>query len=120
VTDIVILALTALLALGLLGWMIWAIWHIARRRPTRPRALTHTLGILAVTVELGVVLPRGLMWTVDPFPIWLIYAVLAVAVTAVLAWRWTALKPAKWRSPGLMITSGVLVLVLAMAGIAVT
>ena len=119
-TDFVILALTALLALGLLGWAIWAIWHIARGRPTRPRALTHTLGILAGTVELGVVLPPGLMWTVDPFPIWLVYAVLAVAATAVLAWRWLALRPGRWVRPGPVISASVLAVVVTLAGIAVT
>jgi hypothetical protein len=120
VTDIVVMALTGLLALGLLGWTIWSIWHIGRRTPTRQRALTHVLGILAGTVELGVALPAVLMGTLDPFTIWLVFAVLAVAATVVLAWRWPALKPGRWVRPGLMITSGVLLIVLSAAVVAVT
>ncbi|MCU1472115.1 hypothetical protein [Amnibacterium sp.] len=119
-TDIVVMALTGLLALGLLGWTVWSIWHVAHHTPPRHRALTHVLGILAGTVELGVALPAVLMGAVDPFPVWLVFAVLAVAATVALVWRWPALKPGKWGRPGLMIASGVLLIVLATAGIAVT
>lgn len=119
-SDDLVLALTALLALSVLGWAVWGIWHIARHRPTRQRALTHTLGIFAGTALLGVVLPAVLMGTLDPFPIWLVYAVLAVGAAAVLAWRWLTLESGKGSHPSLVITSCVVLLVLAMAGVAVT
>jgi hypothetical protein len=112
--------LTALLALGTLGWTAWSIWHIARRTPTRQRALTHVLGILAGTVQLGVVLSAVLIESLDPFPIWLVFAVPAVAAAAVLAWRWPALQPGKGGHPRLVITTCVLLVVLALAGVAVT
>ena len=119
-SDILVLILTALLALGVLGWTVWGIWHIARHTPTRQRALTHLLGLIAGTALLGVVLPAVLMGALDPFPIWLIYAVLAVGATAVLAWRWPALESGEAGHPRLVITSCVLLMVLAMAGVAVT
>jgi hypothetical protein len=120
VSDALVIVLTAVLALGVLGWAIWAIWHIARHHPTRQRALSHVLGIMAGTIQLGVVLPAVLMRILDPFPIWLVYGALAVCATTVLAWRWHELEPGKWGRPGLLITTGVLLAVLAMAGIAVT
>jgi hypothetical protein len=82
--------------------------------------LTHALGSIAGTTLLGVVLPAVLKGGLDPFPIWVVYAVLTVGATAVLAWRWPALPPGKGSHPSLVITSGVLLAVLAMAGIAVT
>ena len=78
------------------------------------------LGIIAGTALLGVVLPAVLMGALDPFPIWLIYAVLAVGAAAVLAWRWPALASGKGSHPSLVITSCVLLMVLTMAGVAVT
>lgn len=119
-SDILVLAITALLALGVLGWGAWGIWHLARHTPTRQRALTHVLGIIAGTVLLGVVLPAALMGALDPFPVWLIYAVLAVGAAAVLGWRWPALESGEGSHPGLVITSCILFLVVAAAGVAVT
>ncbi|GAA4282484.1 hypothetical protein GCM10022261_00150 [Brevibacterium daeguense] len=119
-SDAVVMTVTALLALGVLGWEIWGIWHLARHTPTRQRALTHVLGVIAGTALLGVVLPAALLRAVDPFPVWLVYAVLAVTAAAVLVWRWPSLEPGKGRHPSLVITSGILLLVLAIAGIAVT
>ncbi|WP_411733785.1 hypothetical protein [Paeniglutamicibacter sp.] len=119
-SDTLVLAVTALLAFGVPGWGVWGIWHIARHSPTRQRALTHVLGVIAGTVLLGMVLPAVLMGALDPFWIWLGYAVLAVGAAAVLAWRWPALKSGKGSHPSLVITSCILLLVLAMAGIAVT
>lgn len=119
-SDILVLVFSALLALGVLGWSVGALWHITRHRPTRQRALMHVLGIMAGTALLAVVLPAVLMRALDPFPIWLPYAILAVSAAAVLGWRWSALRPGKGIRPGLVITSGALLLVLAMAGVAVT
>lgn len=119
-SDALVLAVTALLALGVPGWGLWAIWHISRHTPTRQRALTHVLGIIAGTVLLGVILPAGLMGILDPFPIWLGYAVLTAGAATVLGWRWPALDSGKGSHPSLVITSCMLLLVLAMAGVAVT
>lgn len=119
-SDTSVLVLTALLAVGVLGSTAWSIWHIARHRPTHQRALTHVLGSIAGTALLGVVLPAVLMGALDPFPIWLSYAVLTAAAAAVLGWRWPALEPGKGSHPGLVITSCVTLAVLAMAGVAVT
>lgn len=119
-SDAVVMVLTALIALGVLGWEIWGIWHIARHTPTRQRALTHVLGVIAGTVFLGLVLPAGLMGILDPFPIWLVYALLAAGASTVLGWRWLRLEPGKGRHPTLIVVSGVLMLVLVMAAIAVT
>lgn len=119
-SDTSVLVLTALLAVGVLGWTARSIWHIARHRPTRQRALTHVLGSIAGTALLGVVLPAVLMGALDPFPIWLIYAVLSAAAAAVLAWRWPALQPGKGSHPGLVITACVTLAVIVMAGVAVT
>lgn len=63
-SDTLVLALTALLALGVLGWTVWGIWHIAQHTPTRQRALTHMLGIIAGTALAGVVLPAVLMGSI--------------------------------------------------------
>lgn len=119
-SDTVVMVLTALIALGVLGWAVWGIWHIARHTPTRQRALTHVLGVTAGTVLLGVVLPAGLMGMLDPFPVWLAYAVLAAGSATVLGWRWLSLKSGKGWHPSLLITACVLLAVLVMAGIAVT
>jgi hypothetical protein len=116
----VVLVLTGLLAVGVLGWTVWSIWHIARHTPTRQRALTHVLGSIAGTTLLGVVLPAALKGALDPFPIWVVYAVLAVGAAIVLGSRWPALESGKGSHPGLVITSGVLLMVLTMAGVAVT
>lgn len=119
-SDTVVLALTALLALGVLGWTAWGVWYVVRRTPTRQRGLTHVLASLAGTTLLGVVLPAVLMGLLDPFPIWLGYAVLTIAAAAVLAWRWPALNSQKGSHPSLVITSCLLLVVLAIAGVAVT
>ena len=119
-SDTLVLVLTALLAVGVLGWTAGGIWHIARHAPTRQRALTHVFGIIAGTALLGVILPAALKGTLDPFPLWLIYAVPAVGAAAVLGWRWSALASGKGSHPSLVITSCVLLMVLAMAGVAVT
>jgi CDP-diglyceride synthetase len=120
VSDTAVLVLTALLAVGVLGWTVWTIWHIARRAPTRQRALTHVLGSMAGTALLGVVVPAALKGALDPFPIWLAYAAATAAAAAVLGWRWPALSSGNGRHPSLVITSLVLLLILAMAGVAVT
>jgi CubicO group peptidase (beta-lactamase class C family) len=57
---------------------------------------------LTGTALLGVVLPAVLMGALDPFPIWLGYAVLTATAATVLAWRWTALKPGDGSHPGLL------------------
>ncbi|HET8928317.1 MAG TPA: hypothetical protein VFN24_10900 [Microbacterium sp.] len=119
-SDILVMVATAVLAVGVLGWGVWGIWHIARHTPTRQRAVTHVLGVIAGTALLGIVLPAALMGIVDPFPIWLVYAVLAVGGAAVLGWRWPTLHSGKGRHPSLLITSSVLLLVLAAGAVAVT
>jgi predicted tellurium resistance membrane protein TerC len=120
VSDPLVLVLTGLLAVGVLGWAPWCIWHIAQRSPTRQRALTHVLGITAGTTLLGVVVPAVLKGALDPFPIWLVYAVPTVAAATALGWRWHALPPARGSHTGLAITSGVLLVVLVLASVAVT
>ena len=102
-----------------LGWVLRAARPGDPLTPTRQRALSHVLGIIAGTSLLGVVLPAVLIGALDPFPIWLGYAVLAVAAATIVAWRWSALASGKG-SPSLVITSCVLLMVLAMAGVAVT
>lgn len=119
-SDTFVMVLTAVIALGTLGWAVWGIWHIARHTPTRQRALTHVLGVVAGTVLLGVVLPAALMGIIDPFLVWIVYAVLAVAAAVVLGWRWTALASGKGRHPSLVIATCILLVVLVMAGFAVT
>jgi hypothetical protein len=119
-SDILILALTALLALGVLLLTVWGSWHTARQTPTRQRALTQVLGAMAGTALLGVVLPAVLLGGLNPFPIWAGYAVLAAGATAVLAWRWPALEPGTGNHPGLLVISGALLVVLTVAGVAVT
>ena len=119
-SDTLVLVVTVVLAVGVLGWGVWGIWHIARHTPTRQRALTHVFGVIAGTALLGVVLPAALMGIVDPFPVWLVYATLAVGNAAVLGWRWVTLESGKGRQPSLLIVSAVLVVVLAMATVAVT
>jgi hypothetical protein len=120
VSDTLVLVLTALLVVGVLGWTAWGIWHIARHAPTRQRALTHVFGIIAGTALLGVVLPAALKGALDPFPLWLIYAVPAVGAATVLGWRWPAMASGKGSHPSLVITSSVLLAVLVLAGTAVT
>ena len=119
-SDIVVMVITGLLALGVPALTVWGIWRNARHTPTRQRALANVLGSVAGTSSLGVVLPAALLGALDPFPIWLVYAVLAVAAAIVLAWRWPALRSGKWSSPSLVISSCLLLAVLVMAGVAVT
>ncbi len=119
-SDTLVLVVTVVLAVGVLGWGVWGIWHIARHAPTRQRALTHVLGVIAGTALLGVVLPAALMGILDPFPIWLVYAALTVGNAAMLGWRWVTLESGKGRHPSLLITSALLLLVFAMAAVAVT
>lgn len=119
-SDTLVMVLTAAIALGTLGWAVWGIWHIARQTPMRQRALTHVLGVIAGTALLGLVLPAGLMGMLDPFPIWLVYAVLAVGASVVLGWRWSSLEPGRGKHPSLVITSCLLLVVLVTAGFAVT
>ena len=100
---------------------MWSIWHIARHTPTRQHALTHVLGIIAGTSLIGVVLPAVLIGALDPFPIWLGYAVLAVGAAAVLGVALARVGTGRMAaSPSLVITSCVLLAVLALAGVAVT
>ena len=119
-SDIVVMVITGLLALGVPVLAVWGIWRNARHTPTRQRALANVLGSIAGTVVLGAVLPAALLGALDPFPIWLVYAGFAVAGAMVLAWRWPALRSGKWNSPSLVISSFLLLVVLVMAGIAVT
>lgn len=119
-SDTLVMVLTAAIALGTLGWAVWGIWHIARHTPTRQRALTHVLGVIAGTTLLGLILPAGLMGMLDSFPIWLVWAVLAVGAAVVLGWRWSSLEPGRGKHPSLVITSCVLLVVLVTAGFAVT
>jgi hypothetical protein len=120
VSDSLVLVLTVLLALSVPGWTLWSIWRIARHTPTRQRGLTHVLGSLAGTTLLGVVIPAVLRRTLDPFPLWLVYAALTVAAATVLGWRWPALPSGRTSRPSLVVTSCLLLVVLAMAGVAVT
>jgi hypothetical protein len=120
VSDTVVLVLTALLALAVFGWTVSSGWHIARRTPTRQRALSYVLSSIAGTTLLGLALPAVLMGVLDPFPIWSVFAVLTVGAATVLAWRWPTLDWRRGSHPGLVTTSCVLLVVLAMAGIAVT
>jgi hypothetical protein len=120
VSDTLVSVLTSLLAVGDLGWTVWTIWHIARHSPTRRHASTCVLGSIAGTALLGVVIPPALMSSLDPFPIWLGYAVLTVGAAAVLGWRWPALVPARGSHPSLVVTSCLLLAVLATAAVAVT
>ena len=78
------------------------------------------LGSTAGTTLLGVVIPAALKGAFDPFPIWLGYAALTVTAATVLGWRWPALPSENCSHPSLVITSCLLLAVLAMAGIAVT
>jgi hypothetical protein len=120
VSDSLVLVLTVLLGLGIPGWTVWSIWRIARHTPTRQRALTHVLGSLAGTTLLGVVIPAVLKRTLDPFPIWLVYAALTAAAATVLGWRWSALPSGKGLQPSLVATGCLLLVVLVMASVAVT
>ena len=119
-SDIVVLVVTGLLALGVPVWTVWGIWRNARHTPTRQGDLANVLGSITGTALLGVILPAALMGALDPFPIWLVYAALTITAVTVLAWRWPALRPGKWNHPGLVIASCLLLVVLVMAGFAVT
>ncbi len=119
-SDTLVMAITGLLALGVPVWTLWGIWRNARHTPTRQAALANVLGSFAGTALLGVILPAALMGALDPFPVWLIYAVLTAVAATVLAWRWPILRPGKWSHPGLLITACLLLALLVMAGVAVT
>lgn len=119
-SDTVVMVLTAVLFVGNLGWTLWVLWCITRRSPRRQQALTYVLSSIAGTVLLGVVLPAALMGALDPFPVWAVFAGLSATSATVLAWRWPTLPAARWRRPGLVISSCVLLAVLATAGVAVT
>lgn len=120
VSDTVVLALTALLALEVPAWTVRGIWHLARHTTTRQRALSNVLGSIAGTTMLGVVLPSVLLGALNPFPIWLGYTALTVAAAVTLGWRWPALRPGRGIHPSLVITTCLLLGVLATAGIAAT
>jgi hypothetical protein len=120
VSDTLVLVLIALLAVCTLGLTVGTLWRTARHTPTRQRALSQVLAGLAGTALLGVVLPAVLLEAVDPVLVWLPFAVLAVATAAVLGWRWPALKRGTGRHPGPAIASGLLLVVLAVAVVAVT
>lgn len=119
-SDTIVLVMTALLALGTLGGTLWSIWRIARHTPSRERAMAKVLGSMAGTALLGVILPAMLKGMLDPFPIWLVYAILTAGSASVLMWRWEKLEPERGDMPRLVITALALVSVLAMAGVAVT
>jgi hypothetical protein len=61
-------------------------------------------GSIAGTTLLGLVFPAALKGALDPFPIWVVYAALAVGAATVLGWRWPALEPGKGSHPSLVIT----------------
>lgn len=119
-SDTVVMVLSAVIALAVLGGGVWGIWHIARRTPTRQRALTHVLIITVGVLLLGVVLPAGLMGILDPFPIWLVYVALVAGNATMLGWRWRVLESGQGHHPGLIATACVLLVVFIMAGFAVT
>jgi hypothetical protein len=120
VNDALVLVLTALLALGALGWILWGVWRLARRTPTRQQASTHVLGSVAGTTLLGVVLPAASKGAFDAFPVWLVYAALTVAVAALLGWRWPAMPSGKRGQPAVVVTACLTLVVLGLAGVAVT
>jgi hypothetical protein len=66
------------------------------------------------------VLPAVLLGAVDAVLVWLPFAVLAVATAAVLGWRWPALERGLGRQLGPAISSGLLLVVLAVAAVAVS
>lgn len=119
-TDTVVLVLTGFLAVVVLTWEVWGIWYITRRTPTRQRALANVVGIITGTTLLGLVLPALLMGMIDPFPVWLVYGVLAVTSASVLAWRWDALVPSNRIHASTLAAAALLVLVLTTAAFAVT
>ena len=100
--------------------LVLVLTTLVRRTPTRPQASTLVLASLAGTALLGVVLPAALQQALDPFPLWLVPAALTVVAAAVLGWRWSALPSGRGGQPGLVLTSCVLLGVLALAGVAVT
>lgn len=119
-SDTVVMVLTAVLFVGNLGWTLWVLWCLTRRRPPRQQALAYVLSSIAGTVLLGVVLPAALMGALDPFPVWAVFAGLSVTAATALAWRWPTLPAGRWSRPDLVISSSVLMVVLATAGVAVT
>jgi hypothetical protein len=118
--NVLVLALTLLLAVGVLGGTARGTWRTARRTPSRQRGLSYVLASVAGTALLGLVLPAVLLGAFDPFPIWCIFVAGTVGAAAVLGWRWPALAWGEGGRPGLILTSGGLLVVLAMAGAAVT
>ncbi len=119
-SDTVVMALTAALAFATVGGTGWGIWRITRRRPTRQRALSYVLLSLAGTALIGVVLPPILKGIMDPFPVWLVSAALTSTAAGALGWRWRLLQRQQSEMPRIVAVSLVLLLVLAMAGVAVT
>jgi ABC-type nitrate/sulfonate/bicarbonate transport system permease component len=119
-SDTLVLVLTSLLAVGVPVATLWSTWHVVRHTPKRQQALAHLLGCLAGTVLLGVVFPAALKGMLDPFTLWIPYAVLTAAAATLLGWRWLVLPPGRGRQGRLLITSGLLLAALAMAGVAVT
>lgn len=119
-SDSVVMIITGLLALGVPVWTLWGIWRNVRRTPTRQGALANVLGSIAGTVVLGVVLPAALLGMLDPFPVWLVFAMPTTGAATVLGWRWQALRPGNWSNPGFLACSLVLLAALAMAAVAVT
>jgi hypothetical protein len=120
VSDTLVLVLTGLLTVGVLGWTVWGIWRLTRRTPSRQQALTNVLGSVAGTTLLGVVLPPASKGAIDAFPVWGVYAALTVTVAALLGWRWPALPSGEPGRLGLVVTTGLMLVVLALAGVAVT
>lgn len=118
--DIVALALTSVLAIGVLVWALWVIWQLARNRKGTLSTAAHVLGVITGTVALGVVLPPTLMGILDPFLVWLVYAILAVTAATLLGWRWFDLELAKGRLSALAVSAAVFIAVMVMALIAAT
>lgn len=120
-SDLMVLIVAAVLALGVPILGVVTIWRIARRPVARHRALTLVLGVCAGMVLLGVILPPTLMaFALDPFVVWVPYALLAVACAAVLGWRWPVLPEGRGGPASVLVSAGVLLAVMIMAGAAVT
>lgn len=120
-SDLAVLIVVGVLALGVPILGLVAIWQAVRRRGTRQRALTLVLALCAGVIVLGVVLPPTLMVLgLDPFRVWMPYAVLGVVCAIVLGWRWPTLPVVSGRHAGVVVSAGALVAVIIMAGVAVT
>ena len=119
-SETFVLALSAALALATVVGTGWAMWRITRHDPSRHRALSYVLWSVTGTTLMGVILPAIVMGMVDPFPIWMVQATFTSATAAALGGR----GPARPREPRdrarVAVGSVVLVLALALAGVAVT